>query len=171
MMLIHAIVGFALLTLGYRLFWLFVAVAGFIAGSSLVEQIGMNWSFWARFGAALAFGVAGILLALLAQRLAIAIAGFVLGTYGLASLFLMFGVHSSLWGWVALIAGGGAGALLAYYVFNLALIVLSSLVGSMMVVGSLPVDATFRLLGFVVLGVFGLLFQSYQWRRSDETSI
>ncbi|MBA2585578.1 MAG: hypothetical protein H0U99_03740, partial [Chthoniobacterales bacterium] len=71
------VVGIALLLCGRRLFWLFVAALGFAAGIYLTPLVVHEAPAWLALVISLGLGALGALFALLLQRLAIAVAGFV----------------------------------------------------------------------------------------------
>ena len=73
--LIFLVVGLLLLLAGRRLFWLFVAVAGFVAGVEAVPYVLPLQTELFTLVVGLAFGLLGALLAFFLQKLAIAIAG------------------------------------------------------------------------------------------------
>src|ERR1700716_673281 len=97
---IQIAIGAALLLFGRRLFWLFVAGIGFTAGIYLKPLVVHDPPLWLALGEALFLGILGALLALLLQRLAIAIAGFLAGgrvSIALTSAFMVdYAQHSWL---------------------------------------------------------------------------
>jgi hypothetical protein len=82
------LVGGLLLLAGRRLFWIFVAAAGFLLGAEVAARMASGRAEWVILAVALAFGLAGLVLSLFAQRLAIAAAGFVMGSYAVDRLIL-----------------------------------------------------------------------------------
>src|SRR5450432_1627851 len=72
-------VGIAILLFGRRLFWLLVAAVGFAVGMQLTPYLMQHPPTWLALAIAIAFGILGALLALILQKIAIAIAGFLLG--------------------------------------------------------------------------------------------
>ncbi len=79
--LVFLVLGLLLLLLGRRLFWLFVAVAGFVVGVQAAPYILPHQSELFLLGIALVLGVIGALLAIFLQKVAIALGGFVAGGY------------------------------------------------------------------------------------------
>jgi hypothetical protein len=71
--------GIALLIMGRRLYWLFVGLIGFVVGALLSQQFFSAQPEWMSVLVALGFGVAGALLAVFLQGIAIAAAGFIAG--------------------------------------------------------------------------------------------
>jgi hypothetical protein len=164
------IVGAVLLLAGRRLFWLFVGIVGFVAGYSLSFQVFHLREPGAQLLLAVVAGLVGVLLATFAQKLAIAIAGFLVGVYFAAALL---GVspslaHASLTPVqdLVLLAGGVVAAVLAVTLFDVALIVLSSLAGAGLVCDALAAGGTLRWLLIVVLAAVGIAAQLGWSRRS-----
>lgn len=133
MSLIQALVGIASLFFGRLLFWLFVGAAGFVAGFELALAFLGDQAFWLALVVALVAGVLGSILAAFAQRLAVAVAGFVAGGYLLLNLVRLLATAGGPPNTVAAIlyvAGGLIGAVLLSLLFDPALILLSSALGA-----------------------------------------
>ena len=126
-LVLNAVAVFAALMLlffGKKLFWLFVGIAGFLYGSGIV--------------AGTVLGSVCALLAPYFQRVLVAVAGFIAGSY------------TALWlsGWwvssdpsgtgIIFLAGGVLGFLLAWWLLDAALIVLSALLGAVLFVEVVP---------------------------------
>ena len=84
------ILGILLLFFGRRLFWLFVGVAGFIAGLTLVPQLISGQSELTILLIAIVAGIIGAILAIMLEGLAILIAGFLAGGYLMTTLVASF---------------------------------------------------------------------------------
>lgn len=154
------LIGLALLTMGRQLFWVFVGAAGFILGSTLASQFLIGQPAFVVVGVGLAAGLAGIVLAIFAQHLAISVAGFVMGSYVLVYLFSTFGTVGTGWTWLALLGGGIIGALLVVTFFDLTMIALSSLAGAKLIVEALNFDRLATSLLFVFLVAIGAAIQT-----------
>src|ERR1041384_2791841 len=108
--LISALVGLALLLFGRRLFWLFVAALGFAIGLQLAPYLSHNPPLW--LSLLLSLGLLGALLAIMLQKLAIGIAGFLVGgrvAVGVAAALWINYAHYSI---ITFVIGGILGALL-----------------------------------------------------------
>jgi len=153
-----AVVGLMLLTLGWRLFWMFVGVVGFAAGLQAAQIIGWQQPFWILWAAALVCGVIGAVLALFFQHLAVAIGGFIAG--GILALQLVPILGHAANGPIVLI-GGIIGTVALVLLFDWALVVLSSMVGAAFVVGAI-VGGQFPYAPWLFLAVAaaGVVFQS-----------
>src|SRR2546429_1477107 len=77
--IISVVIGAAILLFGRKLFWLFVAALGFAVGLEIAAYFMREPPQWMTLLVALGCGVIGALLAILLQKLAIAIAGFIAG--------------------------------------------------------------------------------------------
>ena len=100
----------------------------------------------------------GVLLAMFAQRIAFALAGFYAGAYLVFISAQSSGAHSPS---IALcIAGGIIGALLSIFLIDWAIIVLSSFAGAGAVVRALNLETTPALAVFVLLVGTGVLVQA-----------
>lgn len=157
------VVGIALLLLGRRLFWLFLAGVGFAVGAWLSVVFLQGQSDAVKLGAAIALGVIGALVAFKAQKIAVGLGGFLAGAYLGNALHVAFQFPAP--GWVAPIAGGVLGALLLAALFNWALIVLSSLLGAALIYPNVTLAEPWPILVFLVLLVFGIAIQSRQYAR------
>jgi hypothetical protein len=152
-------VGGLLLVAGRRLFWLAVGVAGFLAGFYLASRLLGDQEGWVLLVVGLLCGIVGSFLAVLVQKLAVGLAGFIIGGGAAATAAVdLFGLAQSAQ-WVVFIAAGVVCALLAALLFDGALIVLSSVLGATLVSSLLPLPATYRVLALVLLAVLGCVIQ------------
>lgn len=158
--IVSILVGIVVLIAGRRLFWLFVGAVGFVVGLSLAFQFLSDQPAWLILAAALILGLIGIVVAILLQTVAIGIAGFLMGGYILVWLPQRFGLAIGQWEWLIFIVGGVVGAVLAFYLFEAALVVLSSLAGATLIVQSIPMDSLITAVVFIVLLVAGILIQT-----------
>jgi len=174
------IVGFLLLLLGRRLFWLFVAAAGFLAGIAAAPYILPHQGELFTLLVAAVLGIAGALLAIFVQKLAVAIGGFVAGGYLAVVLGapLLDGAGIAYPGaWLCFLVGGVLGAILMMVFFNWALIILSSLQGAHMIIRGLPVLPRFPMLRhhhpilFVILALIGIVVQASTYRRRTKPAM
>jgi hypothetical protein len=158
--IISILVGIAVLTLGRKLFWLAVGVIGFILGLSLVVRYMSGQPDWAILITALVAGGIGALLAILVQKVAAGVAGFLLGGYIAVWLLQLFELNLNQWAWLFFIIGGIIGIILVLSLLELALIVLSSLAGAMLIVQATPFSPLITGLLFLSLLVVGIVIQA-----------
>ena len=155
--IIYVAMGILLLALGRRLFWFFVGCVGFVAGLQMAQSYFGLQPAWMAWVAATAFGIVGALLALFFQTLAIWLGGFAAGSTIAAYLTVLAGFAAVP---AVSVAGGIIGAILLYVLFDWALIVLSSVAGSTLVVQSLGWNPRVELVLYVALIAIGIGFQA-----------
>jgi hypothetical protein len=156
---IGLLVGAALVLLGRRLFWLFVAAIGFAAGAEIAPQIIHQPSPLVTLVIAVGLGFIGALLAILLQKFAIAAAGFLAGGWVATGFYSFFAGHASNVEIVFLI-GGILGAILLVALFDLALILFSSVIGARLIATAIALSQTGRAILFILLVVVGIAVQS-----------
>ncbi|HEX5836545.1 MAG TPA: hypothetical protein VFY26_01850 [Anaerolineales bacterium] len=168
--LINLLLGAALLLAGRKLFWLFIGIVGFITGVQLAARFwdGPEWT-------AIVIGIiVGLLFALLAvfiEALAIGIAGFLVGGYVLTTFTNMLGFTDGLLFWLFFAIGGMIGLLLVMFLFDWALIVLSSLAGASLVVQALFAEGGPGSLVFIGLFLLGLIIQGMILLREETPPV
>lgn len=161
------VAGVLLLTLGRRLFWIALGVVGFVFGMELASRYlddPANEAVVLIVG--VLGGIAGALLALFFQRVALSLAGFFLGAATTFWLIQRLWPETGNWIWVAAIVAGVAGAVLASTLFEAALIVGSSLVGATLTTRALEWGEVPDGVALLILAAVGVLFQLYLWNRS-----
>jgi len=118
--------------------------------------------------------VVGVLFALLAvflQALVIGIAGFLIGGYILIVLAAMLGIDlAGVTLWIVYIVGGLIGLVLVRFLFDWAIITLSSLAGASLIVQSLFPQGNAGGILFLILFVAGVLLQGSILRRERARS-
>lgn len=168
--IISVLIGLALLLFGRRLFWLFVAALGFAIGLELAPHLSQNPPLWLSLLLCLGLGLAGALLALLLQKLAIGLAGFLAGGSIAVALVAAFLANSSHYSIITFVIGGIIGALLLNALFDWALIIFSAIEGARLVTDGLHLPRTGTIILVVVLALGGILVQASLFRRNRRTS-
>ena len=174
MAMVNLLLGILLLLLGRRLFWLFVGVAGFQVGMAIAERLAISPQ-GLKLLIAIAIGILGAVIAIFLQKVAIAIAGFVIGGYITVELLrasnlfpkaleVIQGTSIS----VPYIIGGIIGAVLLFVLFDWGLIVLSSISGASLIVHNIAFQKQVLQVLFVVLVIVGILVQAriMRWSRA-----
>jgi len=171
---IFILVGLLLLFFGRRLFWLFVAAAGFIVGIKAAPYILPHQSELFTLLAAVVLGVVGALLAVFLQKLAVALAGFVAGGYLAAELCAPLlggaGMESAA-AWLCFVIGGILGAIVMLVFFNWALIILSSLYGAEWILRGLSIIRGLQMhrhhspILLIIVAVIGIAVQASTYLR------
>jgi hypothetical protein len=163
--LVSAIFGLVLLLFGRRLFWFFVAAAGFSAGMFIArDQLHLE-SQMLVLAIALLAGLIGALLSIFLQKLAIAVAGFAAAGYLCATLLTRLKWDS--FAWIGFILGGIIGAVLLLTVFEWALIILSSLIGAAFVADGFGTNENALIL-FAIAFILGVIVQRVQMRPAPK---
>jgi hypothetical protein len=160
------LLGALLLVAGRRLFWIFVGAAGFLVGTEVADRVASGAAEWFVLVIGLAFGLAGLVLSLFVQKLPVAAAGFVMGSYAAHRLVLTLPMGWAGWEWAVLVIGGILGALLVLLVFDWALIALSSLAGAVLITQVFSPGPSLSLLLFALLTAAGIAFQGGLLKRS-----
>jgi hypothetical protein len=171
--LIQIALGAVLLLAGRRLYWLLAGAAGFVLGLFLTQQLPSDQSQTVMLLASLALGALFAVLAVVGQRFIIGLVGFVAGGIGLNWLFTAFSFTpaepSTLLTIAVFIAGGIAGAFLVSRLFDLGLVVLSSLIGAGLALGGLgemvALPDALGAIPLIVLTVIGIAVQLGALRR------
>jgi hypothetical protein len=165
--IITILLGIGLLAAGRRLFWLFVGAAGFLAGVQFAQQA-WNGPEAVALITGLAAGILFAALAIFLKTIAIGIAGFLAGGSILVGMAGIFGIEGGAATLVIYIVGGILGVILIGYLFDWALITLSSLAGASMIIQSLEPGPVVGRIGFFVLVILGVVFQGSQMRRDRK---
>jgi FtsH-binding integral membrane protein len=170
--IVQLLVGFVTLLYGRRLFWLFIALAGFTIGLLLGENLFRDLPGIAEFFLALVVGGGMAILALFIQRPIAAVGGFLaLGAFGLI-LARLLGASGNLL-WIIFLISGIIGAILVFQFFDWALIINSAFSGASAVIAGLSallpaVGGGIATLLLLVLAAGGIYFQS---RELDKEQI
>jgi len=164
LIILNAILGVALLIAGRRIFWLFIAILGFVAGMQLANFY-LHGPEWQTLLAGLVLGAIGAGLAIFLERIAIAVAGFLAGGYILVALAGLMGVDQVPLKWLIYLVGAIIGVILVSLLFDWAIISLSSLAGASLILGAFSLDAGLARLAFLVLVIIGVVLQSAAMRK------
>lgn len=164
MVALNVILGALSLLFGRKLFWIFVAVAGFLVGMEVAVILAEAQPAWVQLLVGVGLGILGAVIAMFAQRIGFAIAGFYAVGYLAMHIGEAFVPGANLLIWFGV--GGILGAIVAALVMDQAIIVLSSLVGAAAIVSVLSLTPLVTFLIFAGLAIFGIAFQSRSLRQS-----
>jgi hypothetical protein len=164
------LIGIALLLLGRKIFWLFVAGMGFVVAMDLVTRLFVGPQAEAltpiALVAGLVAGVIGALLAILLQRVAVGVVGFLAGGYVVLSFLEIIGAgEMAALSWVLAFVGGIIGLVLALALLEWALVVLSSLSGAGLIAQSAGLNRPLVVLVFVIALIVGIVVQGRMLSR------
>jgi len=168
--IISVLIGVAILFFGRKLFWLFVAALGFAVGLEIAAYFMKEPPQWMTLLVALGCGLIGALLAILLQKIAIAIAGFIAGGRIAWALAAAFFVEHAHYRGLTFVIGGILGALLLLALFDWVLILLSSIEGAHLISGALTIPEKGALILFIALAVIGVIVQGSMLRRSRRAA-
>lgn len=167
---LSVIIGAVLLLFGRKLFWLFVAALGFAVGIEATQYLVHDPPVWMALSVALVLGFAGALIALLLQKLAIALAGFVGGGRVAVALAAAFFVQHDQYFSLTFLIGGIVGALLLLALFDWAIIFLSAVEGAHLVRSGIVLPEKGAQILFIALVVLGVVVQASMMRRTRTGS-
>ncbi len=164
---INACLGGALLLAGRRIFWLFVGMAGFVTGLELTTRFFHGPEAMA-IVVGLLIGLIFALLAVFLQTIAIGIAGFLAGGYVLLALAALFGLDKAPLVAVIYLVGGIIGVLLVSFLFDWAIITLSSLAGATLIVQAFRLQRAADGFIFLILFLAGVAIQGTALRNQEQ---
>jgi hypothetical protein len=164
--IIGVIVGTAILLFGRKLFWLFVAALGFAVGIEIAAYFMRDPPVWMTLVIALGLGILGALLAIMLQKMAIAVAGFIAGGRLASVLLAAFFVDYSHYRGITFVIGGILGALLMLALFDWVLILLSSVEGAHLIGKGIVLPQTGAAILFCALVLIGVMVQGSMLRGS-----
>ena len=160
MNIMYIVAGILLLFLGRKLFWLFVAVVGFLIGLTYAPQILPGQSETVILAVSLIAGLFGALLAILLQKFAVGLAGLAAGGYIAHYLLQIVTLNVGDYQWLAIAAGALVGAVLAGSMYDWALILLTSGSGAVVITENIPIDMSISAVILVGLTIFGIIAQT-----------
>ena len=163
--ILQTLLGIPLLLWGRKLFWLIIGALGFLAGLVVVQQYFPALDNNLQIIAALAAGVIGSLLAVMMQKAAVWVIGFLAGGYLMVLLLHTFAPGREAYVLLAFLIGGVVGAILMIALFEWTLVVLSSIAGALLIARSLPFPTPVAAVLFIVLLIIGLVFQFRQKKK------
>ena len=156
---LNVIIGILLLFIGRRLFWLFVACVGFASGYHYAQQIwAVHSPVWLLI-LSITVGGLGAIIAIFFQKAAIVIAGFAAGGYIVLTLFDQVDRLPAQMAWLPYIVGGIIGTITLFFVFDWALIFLSTLTGATLIVQMAVFNPGIEIALFLALVIAGMVFQ------------
>ncbi len=165
--IVNIILGAALLVSGRKLFWLFVAAGGFVAGILIATRV-TRGPEWLTILIGLAVGIAFAVLAMFLKSFAIGMAGFFLGGSILSGLAGALGMANGRLSWVIYIVGGVIGIILVGTLFDWALIGLSAFGGASLLLEAFNLKGGIGGLAFIVLLIIGISIQAATMQKEKK---
>ncbi|HVS13179.1 MAG TPA: hypothetical protein VMV46_04600 [Thermoanaerobaculia bacterium] len=166
-------VGAILLLFGRRLFFLLLGAAGFLLGFGLVssgapEALGLELSPGVRLAVAVVVGLLCVGLAFLVQRLALTVAGAVLGGVAGWQAIQLGGLQWNGLELALVLLGAIGGALLIHAVFAVVLIGVSAWLGTSLILPATGLAGTPAVLAGLFLLLIGVAVQAGEGRSKRE---
>ncbi len=153
-------VGLLLIFFGRRIFWIFVGGIGFFAGMQFAPMLAPTQPQWIILLFGVLLGIIGSVLAIVLQRVAVAVAGWLAGGLLAIRLAAVLGWSDPTIVWVVFILGAIVAAVLFSLFFDWAVIALTSLSGAVLLCDGLSLAPTMELMISVVLVAAGFLIQA-----------
>ena len=160
--IIQIMMAVAMLFAGRKLFWFFVGAIGFITTTEWAMVAFAEQPSYIVLGIGLMAGVIGALLAIFLRVVGVGLAGFLGGAYLASTLTVMLGAPSGQINLLAVVIGGVFGIVLAYALFDWALVFLSVFSGAFLLAQRLPLRGTIMWVVLAVLVVLGIAVQARQ---------
>ena len=107
----------------------------------------------------------GAVLAVFFQKIAVGLAGFAGGGYITLNLINLLGVRLDQLVWLPYLIGGLIGVMLMFFIFDWALIFISSLAGASMIIQALSLNPGMEFGVYLALVIFGLVLQTVLYRK------
>jgi hypothetical protein len=163
---IYVVIGFIILVAGHQSSWLFVGGIGFVVGSLIADQFELvrNEVEWILFS--LVSGAISGLLVVYLRRIMLAFTAFLSGGYVCYYLPTILGIKTNPDFWVYALIGACLSAIPVLIWGSLPVIVISSMVGSTLIIQNLHFGSVEPTGMFIVLSIFGLVSQYVLWYYS-----
>lgn len=161
-------IGAVLLLFGRRLYWLALGALGYFVGLTLADRYLETSSDMELLAGAVA-GAAGILVAFMAEKLAVTVGGFGIGAVLAYYLARPYAGELSYQIWFIVLVGALLGVCFAAFVFKAAVVVVSVLVGAFLVTRGLFLEPPYEIAVFVALALTGLAIQVWTGRKAPDT--
>lgn len=166
--IIYIVLGILLLMMGRKLFWLFVGGTGFVIGIEYAALFFRDQPQGVILIAALVMALIGLVLAIVMQKVGVGIAGFLSGGYVAMNIVQKLGYDLGWLPWLVFLAGGIIGLILAAKLFDIALIILSSLTGTFLIIAAANIGPESTKILFIALAVTGLVVQASQGKIEEK---
>jgi hypothetical protein len=146
------------------MFWLFIALAGFLVGYELAGLWLSDKPVLLQVAVAFGTGLLGAVLAVVFERVAFSLAGFYAAAYLAVMMIDRVGLASNQTAIIFVV--GLVGAVLAAVTMDWAIIVLSALVGATAIVSTLPVPPVIDAALVIFIAAIGIAVQRAVFVRS-----
>jgi hypothetical protein len=152
-------IGFMMLIAGRPVYSVFVGSISFLLGTYLTSQIRVFPPEWNTFFVPLLFAIIGVVLTQAFKRWTARVAGFIAGGILIVNLPNAFG-SGVYWNSSLLFAAAGIiSVILLFFIFDFALIVLSTLTAVTLILSYMRVGNLDQGAMFFILAIFGIVVQ------------
>jgi hypothetical protein len=170
---IQVVAGAVLLLFGRRLFFLLLGAAGFLLGFGLVssgapEALGLNLASEVRLVIAVVVGLVCLALAFMVQRLALTVAGALLGGVASWQAVQLAGLQWNGLELALVLVGAVVGAMLIHAVFAVVLVGVSAWVGTSLILPVTGLEGTGAVLAGLFLLLIGVAVQAGEGKGKRE---
>lgn len=145
--------------LGRKLFWLFAGTMAFVFGIESVPLFLAGQPQYVIWIVALVLAIVVVVLAFLVQKIGLGIAGFAAGGYIAVSIVNQLKYNIPWLLWLVFALGGLIGVVFVMVLFDLALVVLSSLCGAFLIIQAVGFNLYLTKILFVLLACVGIATQ------------
>ena len=157
---IKIIAGVLLLTTGRKLVWLVIGLAGFVVGMAAAQSFLDDPSIWMILGSGLVGSFLCTFLLKVVKSLTLGLTGLLLGAYLINGLLNMLKLELGVLNWVFILMGGALCAFLMLSAFELALKLITSFAGAMLITQLIPQSFAYTHILFIALVILGVIIQS-----------
>jgi hypothetical protein len=159
MLILFVGIGFMMLIAGRPVYSVFVGSICFLVGTYVADQITVFPAAWNSFFTPMLFAIIGVVLTQAFKRWTARVAGFIAGGIMIINLPNAFG-SAGYWTSPYLFAAAGIiSVILLFFIFDFALIVLSSLMAVTLILSYMKVGNLDQGAMFLILAVFGIITQ------------
>jgi hypothetical protein len=152
-------IGFMMLIAGRPVYPVFVGSISFLVGTYLANQITVFPPEWNSFFVPLLFAILGIGSTMAFKRWAARVAGFIAGGIMIMNLPNAFGTGGYWTSPYIFAVAGIISVVLLFFIFDFALIVLSSLMAVTLILSYMRVGSLDQGAMFLILAIFGMIVQ------------
>lgn len=161
------VAGLLLLLLGRQLYTVLIGLVGFFVVYGIPQDL-LPLASEMRLLMAVGVGVLAALLAFIVRKVAVALAGSLLGAGAALWAISFYGAQWDILWWIVIAAAALLGAWVLRVVFETALIVVSSFIGALLIVAAVGLEGLPAHAGVALLIVIGVAFQMRRRRASDR---
>ena len=163
------VAGLLLLFLGRQLYTALIGLVGFFVVYGVPEDL-LPLASEMRLMVAVGVGVLAALLAFIVRKVAVALAGALLGAGAALWAISFYGAPWDILWWIVIAAAAVLGAWVLRVVFETALIVVSSFIGALLIMAAVGLEGLAAHAGVAVLIVVGVAFQMGRRRKAERAA-